>query len=124
MRVESFSHVSITVTDLARARRFYGELLRLEEIPRPKHLAWPGVWYRAGTTPIHLSSKAVTDPPSARHFCLWVEEVKDAASEIAAAGYPVVWSEHRIPGIDRFFTNDPDGNRIEVQGPSGTVYAA
>jgi hypothetical protein len=33
----------------------------------------------------------------------------------------VAWNtRHKIPGVDRFFTDDPDGNRIEIQGPEAT----
>ena len=33
--IESLHHVSVTVTDLARARQFYGDVLGLRELPRP-----------------------------------------------------------------------------------------
>ncbi len=32
---KAFNHVSITVTDLARAKEFYGGLLGFADIPRP-----------------------------------------------------------------------------------------
>ncbi len=35
MRFESLHHVAISVSDLARAKEFYGDVLGLEEIARP-----------------------------------------------------------------------------------------
>ena len=40
---KALSHVSVTVSDLGKARRFYGEFLGLVEIPRPD-FGFPGVW--------------------------------------------------------------------------------
>lgn len=42
-----FSHVSVTVTDLDKAKAFYGDVLGLKEIPRPD-FRFPGVWYSLG----------------------------------------------------------------------------
>ena len=61
------------------------------------------------------------EPKGRRHFCLWVSDVHAAARHVAAAGCRVGWeSKYKIPGVDRFFTDDPDGNRIEIQGPEAT----
>jgi glyoxylase I family protein len=35
LEIETLHHVSLTVTDLARARTFYGEVLGLPELERP-----------------------------------------------------------------------------------------
>jgi hypothetical protein len=41
---------------------------------------------------------------------------------VAACGCEVLWEhKYKIEGVDRFFTSDPDGNRIEVQGPEEVV---
>jgi catechol 2,3-dioxygenase-like lactoylglutathione lyase family enzyme len=44
---KELNHVSITVTDVAKAREFYTGLLGLEEIPRPA-FNFPGIWYSLG----------------------------------------------------------------------------
>lgn len=51
--VVSYRHAGITVRDLARARRFYSDLLGLKEIPRPD-LGFPGIWYGIGACQLHL----------------------------------------------------------------------
>jgi catechol 2,3-dioxygenase-like lactoylglutathione lyase family enzyme len=42
---QTFSHVSVTVTDVEKARWFYGQVLGLSELPRPD-FGFPGIWYR------------------------------------------------------------------------------
>jgi len=109
-------HVAINVTDVARAKRFYSELLQLTEIPRPPTFLFPGAWYRIGNADLHLVGRKDVDPESSRHFALWVEDVHGWGRVIESAGHAVNWDRTKIPGIDRFFTFDPDGNRVEFQG--------
>ncbi len=44
LEFETLHHVAISVGDLARAKRFYGEILGLEEIARP-NFPFAGAWY-------------------------------------------------------------------------------
>ena len=50
------------------------------------------------------------------HFALWVDDVHQAADILTAEGFEAQWDPYKIIGVDRFFTFDPDGNRIEIQG--------
>ena len=111
-------HVAVIVTDLERSKAFYGGVLQLKEVPRPESFDFPGAWYEIGPTYLHLLGKPQADSSSPRHFCLWVSDLRAAAKQAQAHGTRVEWkTNHKIPGIDRFFIHDPDGNRIEVQGP-------
>ena len=47
MDVRVLHHVSLPVGDLERSRRFYREVLGLEEIARPP-FPFPGAWFRLG----------------------------------------------------------------------------
>ena len=116
LRVEHIDHVTVNITDVARAKHFYGEILGLEEVARPPSFDFPGAWYRLGSALIHLVGKPQADPLSSRHFCLWVADIGEAFGSIEAAGFEARWDTRKIPGIDRFFTRDPDGNRVEFQG--------
>jgi catechol 2,3-dioxygenase-like lactoylglutathione lyase family enzyme len=51
--VKVLHHVSLPVTDLGRSRRFYREVLGLEEIARAP-LPVPGAWFRLGDCELHL----------------------------------------------------------------------
>ena len=42
-------------------------------------------------------------------------ELRELADRLAATGAPVEWDE-RYPGVRRFFTADPWGNRLELLG--------
>ncbi|HEV8292050.1 MAG TPA: VOC family protein [Tepidisphaeraceae bacterium] len=114
--IQRIDHVAINVSDMPRARAFYGEVLKLKEVPRPKSFDFAGAWYRIGTVDLHLISRNEVDPPSRRHFAFWVSDVHAAAKSIESAGISVTWDTYKIDGIDRFFVRDPDGNRLEFQG--------
>jgi catechol 2,3-dioxygenase-like lactoylglutathione lyase family enzyme len=113
-------HVQINVTDLPRARRFYGDLLVLPETPRPESFDFAGCWYRIGDVDLHLVVRPA-EQISARHFCLWVADIRATAQVLEAAGFPTIWElKYKIRGVDRFFVFDPDDNRIEIQGSDGS----
>lgn len=117
LTVERLDHVAIIVTDLDRARAFYAGVVGLTEISRPKSFDFPGAWFQAGSDVIHLLGQPTPDLRGRRHFCLWVTDVHAASRHLIAKGLPVVWdTKYKIDGVDRCFTEDPDGNRIELQG--------
>ena len=118
--IERMDHVQVNVTDLDRARRFYGGVLELQEVPRPESFDFAGAWYRIGEVDLHLVVRP-PEPESEDHICLWVADVRRTAEVLEARGQTVAWQhKYKIRGVDRFFIRDPDGNRIEVQGPDGT----
>jgi catechol 2,3-dioxygenase-like lactoylglutathione lyase family enzyme len=112
-QVTQIDHVSVLITDVERGRRFYRDLLGLKEIAKPRTFDFVVLWFDLGNQHLHLLLKDRPDTLSPRHFAL---RVPDAA---AARKY---FQEHRvamqettpIPGADRFFIHDPDGNRIEI----------
>jgi glyoxylase I family protein len=111
--VSQIDHVSVITTDVERSRRFYGGLLGLKEIPRPSTFDFVVVWYDLGNMHVHLLLKEQADTISPRHFALRVADAKAAREHFRKHG--VETSETTlIPGADRFFIRDPDGNRIEI----------
>ncbi len=118
--IERMDHVQINVTDLERARRFYGATLGLTEVPRPDSFDFAGAWYRIGDMDLHLVVRG-PEPRGEDHICFWTSDVHAAGRALEERGVAVAWMlRYKIPGVDRFFIRDPDGNRIEVQGPDGT----
>jgi glyoxylase I family protein len=116
--VQRIEHVALTVTDVARAKHFYGQILNLTEIPRPKSFDFPGAWYRNGATDLHIIGRQEADAPSRRHVAFYVADIQTAAKILQQNGYLVLWEEkYKIDNIDRFFTEDSDQNRIENMGP-------
>ncbi len=120
MAIVSLQHVQMTIPagQAAEARRFYGELLGLEEIPRPQSLSdagRTGAWYRIGDQELHVRFE--TDPEgepglSDRHPALVTNDLDGLRTRLSAAGCEL---EEAIPieGRARFFARDPGGNRIE-----------
>jgi catechol-2,3-dioxygenase len=49
MKIEAIHHVSLGVTDLEISRRFYSQILGLEELTRPP-FDFPGAWFSAGAS--------------------------------------------------------------------------
>jgi catechol 2,3-dioxygenase-like lactoylglutathione lyase family enzyme len=113
LRVTRIDHVTVLVTDVARARAFYGGVLGLTEIPPPKEFDFVAVWYDLGGQYLHLLKKPAPDTESPRHFCLHVEDVAAAREELRALGL-TIQETVKIAAADRFFVRDPDGNRIEL----------
>src|ERR1700693_3390107 len=94
---KELNHVSITVTDVAKAREFYTGLLGLEEIPRPA-LDFPRIWYSVGgglSLHIILNDQLVRPAVEREkilaryaHFALWTEDADKTASQISELGLP------------------------------------
>ena len=112
-RFTHIDHCSVLITDVAKARHFYGDLLGLREIPAPKEFDFVALWYDLGGTYLHLLLKDQPDAISPRHFCLHVTDAASARIELAAKGLKIDETV-KIAAADRFFIRDPDGNRIEI----------
>ncbi|KNX38014.1 VOC family protein [Luteipulveratus halotolerans] len=96
-------------------RAFYGGVLGLAEIEKPEALrARGGCWFRAGAQEIHCGVEADFRPALKAHPCLLVDDVDEVADAVAAVGGEVRW-DSQIVGVRRFHTDDPVGNRVEVQ---------
>ncbi len=111
--IYKIDHVSVLIADEERGRRFYRDVLGLREIPKPKTFDFVVVWFDLGDQHLHLLRKDKPDPPSPRHFALRVSDVPAARDYFRGLGIPTQETTP-IPGADRFFIQDPDGNRIEI----------
>ncbi len=114
----ALDHVQVTVAraELAAARRFYGEILGLEPAPRPGDPA-EGAWYRVGPVQLHLALEDRAAPAanrSRRHVCYRVEDLPAAERQLRAFGIAILPDRRPIAGVQRFFIEDPGGNRIEI----------
>ena len=96
-------------------RAFYGGVLGMTEVPKPPALAARGgVWFRDGTAEIHCGVEAGFAPARKAHPGVAVDDVEALAARVAAAGHEVRW-DGQVPGLRRFHTDDPVGNRLEFQ---------
>lgn len=113
LSITQIDHVSVLITDLARARHFYGEILGLREIRRPKEFDFVAIWYDLNGQQLHLLQKPAPDTISPRHFALRVADIRGAREHFADYGIATEETT-KIRAADRFFVRDPDGNRIEI----------
>jgi catechol 2,3-dioxygenase-like lactoylglutathione lyase family enzyme len=113
LRVKALDHCSVIITDVERSRQFYGGVLGLREIPKPRTFDFVALWYDLGDQHVHLLLKDQADTRSARHFALRVDDCHAARHFFREQGIPIQETTP-IPGADRFFIADPDGNRIEI----------
>ena len=115
-------HISFSVRDLEASRRFYEGVLGLEEIPRPD-LGLPGVWYRAGSSEVHLIGRPEgvdvgASPgaanPLANHQAFAIDDYLKCRDALRAAGLEITEA-----GVERgqMWVQDPDGNVIELIAP-------
>lgn len=101
----------------AEARRFYGDLLGLTEIVKPAALAARGgVWFAlAGSVQLHIGVAEPFVPAGKAHPALRVDlaRLRELAGALQAAGAPVR-PDGELAGYERFYTEDPWGNRLEL----------
>lgn len=120
-------HVSIVVTDMARAEAFYDRVMAaLGVVKVGSEPGWAGYGLRAdGTHPerSYLSLRPGTppEPTPGRHWCFkapdraavdrfWAEGVAAGGRDDGAPGL----RPHYHAGYYAAFLTDPDGNRIEA----------
>jgi catechol 2,3-dioxygenase-like lactoylglutathione lyase family enzyme len=112
-RFSQLDHCSVIITNVERSREFYGQILGLREINKPRTFDFVVLWYDLGEDTLHLLLKDRPDTVSPRHFALRVEDAASARGYFRSKGIEVDETT-LIPGADRFFIQDPDGNRIEI----------
>src|SRR5262249_5606579 len=117
MTVTGIDHVQVAAPPgcEADARAFYGELLGLEELPKPEPLASRGgCWFRAGAQELHVGVEDPVVPARKAHPGLVVTGLDELAERLSAAGVGVAYDDS-IPGLRRFHAADPFGNRLEFR---------
>lgn len=101
-----------------RLREFYAGVLGLEEIPKPPALATRGgCWFRGFGIELHLGVEEGFVPARKAHPGLLVEDLDAWAARLEAAGHPVRRDDD-FPGMRRFYSEDPHGNRLEFLQPT------
>jgi catechol 2,3-dioxygenase-like lactoylglutathione lyase family enzyme len=117
MTVTGIDHVQVAAPPAceAEARAFYGQLLGLEELAKPQALAVRGgCWFRAGAQELHVGVEEPFTPARKAHPSFVVTDLDEVAARLTAVGIDVAFNDE-IPGLRRFETADPFGNRLEFR---------
>ena len=101
----------------AEARRFYSGLVGMEEVEKPMPLAARGgVWFACGAHTLHVG--VTPDFVAARKAhpafeLASADDLRVVAERLVEAGVEVRWSDE-LPQYERFYADDPWGNRLEL----------
>lgn len=117
-------HVNLTIEEgpeaLELARKFYVDVLGLEQLPRPENTdnGRPGYWLGLGQSgqQIHISAEPKAEGfngPSRRHSAFLVSNLNAVVKSVQEAGYKIE-AANQFPGQNRSFCRDPFGNRLEL----------
>lgn len=117
MAVTQLLHAALLVQNLARSRQFYEAILGLTPIVRP--FGFPGIWYQMDAQQLHLieSSEILTDQVNTdklgrnRHLALGVQNLEEIIHILESSGFS---AQKSASGRSAIFTQDPDGNIIEL----------
>ena len=102
----------------ARARAFYDGLLGLAKVPKPAELARRGgVWFERGSVRVHLGVEDPFHPARKAHPAFLVDDLRGLRHTLEAAGQEVR-PDGALRGYDRFYIDDPFGNRLELLEPT------
>jgi len=123
-------HVSLPVSDIARAKRFYSDVLGLQEIPRPA-FPFDGAWYQLGDRHLHLikgTNSTLRDgkPIDSHdiHFAIRVRSYRQALEYLKSKGYRAEAADTDFlklrenptgtAGFPQIYILDPDRNVVEL----------
>ena len=115
-------HISFSVSDMAKSRKFYEGVLGLEEIPRADFGEVDGVWYDGGGVQVHLIEMAAdpnlgTPPPvihpGASHAGFGIEDYSAMTANLDEKGIEYFG----VAENGQIWCQDPDGWVIEFIQP-------
>ncbi len=119
------NHIGLLISDLDKARVFYGNVLDLEEIERPV-FEIQGIWYQLGEHELHLMLMPNMPRPPFHpknktvqaHFSINVHmsEYREMVDKLSLSKFEVIEEQSFRDNIEiwQAFFYDPDGNMIEI----------
>ena len=115
MSVVALDHVQLAAPPGCEpdARTFFGEVVGLEETPKPESLAARGgVWFQCGPQQLHVGVDDGFAPARKAHPAFRVDGLERVRERLVSFG-ATPQDDDAIPGLRRFYVDDPFGNRLE-----------
>lgn len=95
------------------ARAFFGDLLGMTELPKPANLAKRGgVWFQCGAQQLHIGVQADFVAAAKAHPAFAIQNLDALRTHLIQNGVTVI-DDEPLAGADRFYVQDPFGNRLE-----------
>jgi catechol 2,3-dioxygenase-like lactoylglutathione lyase family enzyme len=126
INIKSFDHVTIICADLDATRRFYVDVLGMEEVPRPD-FKFPGLWFERGDVQIHATQQSPEAGKAGwgergnsitsrgHHIAFAVEDVSQALELVQAHGVRIASPlQQRPDGFKQLYVYDPDAHVVEL----------
>jgi len=113
--ITGLDHVNLAMPpgEEERARAFYQGILGLVEAEKPPSLrARGGCWFHGPGAIVHVSAEEGFRPSRQAHAAFTVSDLTALRQALESAGHKVI-PDHAVPGVERFYTLDPFGNRLE-----------
>ncbi|MBR2566569.1 MAG: VOC family protein [Paenibacillus sp.] len=97
------------------ARHFFSAILGWTEIPKPEALQKRGgVWFQCGEHQVHIGVQQDFVSATKAHPAFHVQNLEQLREHLRTHNIPVVDDVARAEeGVQRFYLNDPFGNRLE-----------
>lgn len=124
-------HGGLVVESVDASRKYYVDFLGMEEVPRPARFVFDGAWFKSGDTEIHVITAKDTTASAgmidqgegkrtglALHFGFEVDNLYDLHEKAQSLPDEVVrivgGPMGRGDGVHQMYTEDPDGNLLEI----------
>ena len=117
MPVAGMNHFTVLTSDLDACKRFYTDLLGLEEGFRPE-LGFPGVWlYAGGQAVLHvIAGRALPADPRGvlDHMAFTAVDLPGTVAKLKARQIAYDLRRQAQSGTWQLFCFDPNGARVEL----------
>ena len=131
MKIKSLGHVVVRVSDLARAERFYGDLLGLPLCARLDESDFKMAFFTLGNhhdfAVMEVSGDGSSRSPTAvglHHVAFNIgttlDELREAKAKLEAAGVNTHPVDHEV--TKSLYFEDPDGNGVELYVDASDVW--
>jgi catechol 2,3-dioxygenase-like lactoylglutathione lyase family enzyme len=119
MNILAIHHIQLAIPRNSEdeARGFYGTLLGLQEVPKPEELASRGgVWFESNKLRLHLGVEEDFQAARKAHPAFLVSDILQLKSKLLEYGVNII-QDKPLEGYERFYAQDPFGNRLEFLAP-------
>jgi catechol 2,3-dioxygenase-like lactoylglutathione lyase family enzyme len=116
MTIEGMNHFNVLTNDVEATRRFYVDVLGLEQGYRPP-FNFDGLWLYAGGRPIlHISASKVPDSSAGviDHIAFSAKDLKATIARLQAGAIEYRLTRQVGTNLWQVFCHDPMGARVEL----------